>query len=287
MSSAAMKIAKAVLTAAGRGQRTLPLQNIVDRDGVSKSILRVLCDEAAAAGIEEVAIVIRPDDEASYANAIGDATIATRFVAQREPLGYGHALAAARDFVAGEPFLHLVSDHLFVHSGTVSCAKQLVAVAEREEATVSAVQATHERMLPQFGTVGARRVRGSSDLYEVQCVLEKPTPTEAEHSLHVPGLRAGNYLCFLGMHVLTNEVLEWIARRIDADGPSGVDLTAALDALTRSERYLAFEVDGRRFDLADKYGLFAAQLALGLAGTDHDAVLEQVSEVLLQRERRR
>ncbi|MCX6998430.1 MAG: UTP--glucose-1-phosphate uridylyltransferase, partial [Kiritimatiellaeota bacterium] len=34
-----MKISKAVITAAGREQRTLPLHTLVDRDGVQKTAL--------------------------------------------------------------------------------------------------------------------------------------------------------------------------------------------------------------------------------------------------------
>jgi len=37
-----MKINKAVITAAGRQQRTLPLQTLIDRDGAEKSVLSIL-----------------------------------------------------------------------------------------------------------------------------------------------------------------------------------------------------------------------------------------------------
>ena len=56
---------------------------------------------------------------------------------------------------------------------------------------------------PDVPGVGGRRVPRQADLYEIDNVLEKPTPSEAEQRLLVPGLRAGYYLCFFGMHVLT------------------------------------------------------------------------------------
>jgi len=46
---------------------------------------------------------------------------------------------------------------------------------------------------------GGRPAR--KDLYAIETVLEKPTPTEAELRLIVPGLRAGYYLCFFGTHI--------------------------------------------------------------------------------------
>ena len=74
------------------------------------------------------------------------------------------------------------------------------------------MQATRESLLPYFGAVGGRRLPGGQDLYRVETVIEKPTPTEAEQHLVVPGLRAGHYLCFFGMHVLTPAVMEILGR---------------------------------------------------------------------------
>ena len=55
-----MQITKAVITAAGRRQRTLPLQTLIDRDGVEKSILRILVEEIIAAGVDDIAVVVHP-----------------------------------------------------------------------------------------------------------------------------------------------------------------------------------------------------------------------------------
>jgi UTP--glucose-1-phosphate uridylyltransferase len=74
------------------------------------------------------------------------------------------------------------------------------------------VQPTRESLLPLFGAVGGQRIKGTNDLFQVERVIEKPTPTEAEQSLLVPGLRAGNYLCFFGMHVLSPLVMELLER---------------------------------------------------------------------------
>ena len=60
-----MKVRKGVITAAGRGQRALPLQTLVDRDGSQKSSLRVILDEALSTGVEEVCVVVNPGDQAA------------------------------------------------------------------------------------------------------------------------------------------------------------------------------------------------------------------------------
>jgi UTP--glucose-1-phosphate uridylyltransferase len=118
------------------------------------------------------------------------------------------------------------------------CAQQLVEIARLEKCALSAVQATHESKLPYYGTVGGHLVTGRQGLYEISEVIEKPTPTQAEQSLIVPGLRARHYLCFFGMHLLTPAVMDLLAEEIEG-GNRKVHLTAALAKLAKRERYLA------------------------------------------------
>jgi UTP--glucose-1-phosphate uridylyltransferase len=131
--------------------------------------------------------------------------------------------------------------------------------------------------------VGGRLVPGRKGLYEVGQVLEKPTPTEAEQSLVVPGLRAGHYLCFFGMHVLTPSVMELLGEQLETPTHSKAQLSTALSKLSRRERYLAAELDGRRYDIGVKYGLLLAQLALALEGQDRHEVLSGLVELLARR----
>jgi UTP--glucose-1-phosphate uridylyltransferase len=154
--------------------------------------------------------------------------------------------------------------------------------AANERSAVSAVQATHESKLPYYGAIGGRRVTGRDALYEIAEVLEKPTPTLAEQRLVIPGLRAAHYLCFFGMHVLTPSLMDLLERQVnETTGP--VNLSTALSALARKERYLALETAGRRYDMGAKHGFLTAQLALSLAGRDREEVLAGLVELLAQR----
>ncbi len=280
-----MQVKRAVITAAGREQRTLPLQTLIDRDGAQKSVLRILIEEVLRAGVEEICVVVCPGDESAYTQVAGDSGGRLHFVQQVDPLGYGHAVFCARDFVGQSPFLLLVGDHLYVSRGAQECAQQLVDVARAESCAVSAVQPSRESLLPYYGTVGGRRVSGRQDLYLIEDVLEKPTPTEAEQRLVVPGLRAGHYLCFFGMHVLTHSVMGLLERHVtEADGQRPVSLSDALSELAHRERYLALVTQGLRYDVGVKYGLLTAQLALALHGRDRDLVLSQLLELMAQRE---
>lgn len=284
-----MNVTKAVITAAGRNQRTLPLQTLIDRDGHEKSVLTILLEEALSAGIDEVCVVVRPGDERAFAQVAGQHGGRLHFTHQVEPRGHGHAIYCAQEFVGRDAFLHLVGDHLYVSQTDQGCAQQLVAAATAEACTVSAVQPTRESLLPYYGAVGGRRLSARQGLYEVDAVIEKPTPTEAEQRLLAPGVRAGQYLCFFGMHVLTPTVMEILANHVamregQAAPPSGITLSAALAELATREKYLALELPGARYDVGVKYGLLTAQMALALTGRDREEVLARLLELLAQRE---
>ena len=93
-----MEIKRAIITAASKSQRTLPLQNVVDRDGNTKTALRILIEEILAAGIEEICIVVCPGDQAAYTAAADGQSSRLQFVEQTAPLGgFGaeHDLALA------------------------------------------------------------------------------------------------------------------------------------------------------------------------------------------------
>jgi UTP--glucose-1-phosphate uridylyltransferase len=278
-----MKIRKVLVTAANPRQRTLPLQTLIDQSGEPKSALQVVLEEAAGAGIEEFGVVVCPGDEQAYADACGALRARVRFIVQPAARGYGHAVLCGHPFVGDEPFLHLVGDHLHVSHQATSCARQLLDVAAAENASVSAVQATRESQLTSFGAVGGRLVGGDRPLYQVESVLEKPTPTVAEQHLIVPGLRAGFYLCFFGMHVLEPEIFTLLDEQQHAAPDKPVGLSPALHALAARRRYLALSVAGRRFDIGAPYGLLFAQLALSFSGRDRDRVLTQLVELLALR----
>lgn len=276
-----MTIQKAVITAAAPNQRTLPLQTLVDRDGHQKSVLSIIVEEARRAGINQICVVVGPEDTAAFERAVEGSQLT--FVTQPEPLGYGDAIYRAKDFVAGEPFLHMIGDHVYVDKDGTSCAQMLVEAAAAHDCAVSSVQPTRENLLPYFGAIGGTRVKGTKNLYSVERVLEKPTPTEAEQKLLVPGLRAGHYLCFFGMHVLTPGVMEILGEKLAA-GQTGIALSPVLNELAKREKYLAFEAPGRRYPLDQRYGLLTAQLALALNGRDREEVLAGLCELLAQRD---
>jgi UTP--glucose-1-phosphate uridylyltransferase len=266
-----MKVRKGVITAAGDRSRRIPLQTLVDRDGSTRTVLAMLVNEIASAGIAEICIVIPPGQLETYRAAVNDAPARVAFVEQPPLPGYASALRAAGEFTGADPFLHLVGDHVYIGPKQKGWAARLVEVAAAQQCSVSAVQATHESQISRFGVVGGTPVSGDLALYRIDAIVEKPTPTEAEQRLIAPGLRAGYYLAFFGMHVLTPGMLD-ILRGQGDDG----SVSDALHQLASKEKYLAWQVSGHRYDLGPRYGLLNAQLALALTGRDRDEVLSSL-----------
>jgi UTP--glucose-1-phosphate uridylyltransferase len=311
-----VQITKAVITAAARGARQYPASDtvqkamlpLVDRDGLTKPVLQIIAEEALASGIEEICVVCAPGDETYYhrhfqsyaetlpsaykglawaeeqARRLADLEPRLRFAVQTEPLGYGHAVWCAREFVGGEPFLLLLGDHLYISRDPRRCARQLLDLAMAEECAVSAVQATREHLIHQYGTLTGKRLADRPDVYVIEEIIEKPTPTLAELRLGVPGLRAGHYLCFFGMHVLTPSVFDILDELVKGEirEAGQIQLTTALNRLARSEKYLALETKGTRHNLGIKYGFVDTQIALALAGVDRQQMLTGLLEAIVR-----
>ena len=91
----------------------------------------------------------------------------------------------------------------------------------------------------------------------------------------------GNYLCFFGMHVLSPLIMELLSRELEhSKDDHKTTLSTALARLADHERYLACELDGRRYDIGVRYGLLQAQLALALSSKDRDQVLSMLVNLL-------
>ena len=305
-----MQIKKAVITAAARGGRLYPVGDTVqkamlplsDVDGIHKPVIQIIAEEAFASGIEEICIICAPNDEVRYragfetlrANllaAFGNQDWAKKqadqisfllkhlsFKVQEKTLGYGHAVYCAKDFVGNEPFILLLGDHLYLADNhKLRCAKQLLDLATTEACSVSAVNATPEHLIHQYGTIYGRYISQQTGVYEIERIIEKPSLSQAELSLLMPGQRAGHYLCFFGMHVLQPAIFQILEKYIDVI-PMGKDiqLTPALEKLAEEGKYLALEVKGRRFNLGTNLGWLEAQIAFGLEGVNSQALLSSL-----------
>jgi UTP--glucose-1-phosphate uridylyltransferase len=306
-----MNLRKAVITAAARGSRLFPVADtvqkamipMVDTDGINKPIIQIVAEEAIESGIEEICIVCAPGDEQNYlaqfktlhstlletynqtewgiqqAQNLRSLMDRLSFAVQAEPLGYGDAVFKARSFVGNEPFLLLLGDYLYVpDQGSRRCARQLIELAVTENCSVSAVNPTHESQIGKYGTLTGKAEVNYQGVYQIERIIEKPSVSLAEVELQTPGLRSGYYLCFFGMHVFKPVIFDMLHQA--QAGNSFLPLTPTLQVMAETERYLASEMRGTRYDTSKKYGLLQAQIALGLSGCNRGEILATMVQSL-------
>jgi UTP--glucose-1-phosphate uridylyltransferase len=309
-----MRIKKAVITAAARGERLYPVSDtiqkamlpVIDIDGLHKPVIQIIAEEAFSSGIEEICIICAPGDENRYINAFNSLKDSLnnsfkgvewarseaekinfllghiQFVEQNEALGYGHAVYCAREFVGNEPFLLLLGDYLYVSNLLQKrCARQLIDLAIQEQCSVSAVNPTIEHQITRYGTLTGKQLPNHQGVYQIEKIIEKPSLSVAELELQTPGLRVGYYLCFFGMHVFTPVVFDLLKKQLEQK-TDNVLLTPALQELAEAEKYVALEMKGSRYDLSGRLGYLRAQVALGLAGEAHNETLTTLVDLLAE-----
>jgi len=310
-----MKIQKAVITAAARNERLYPAATtvqksmlpVIDVDGINKPIIQIIAEEALQSGIEEICIVCAAGDEERYlesfqtlyntslkmyqqdhgagsqAENIKNILDRLTFVVQREPQGYGHAVYQAKEFVRNEPFLLLHGDYLSIsHLSDKRCSKQIIDLALEEECSVAAVNPTVEHEISKYGTLTGRNYKTYKGVYQVETIIEKPSVSRAELELKTPGLRTGYYLCFFGMYVFQPALFDLLSEEIQENPGKNILLTPVQQKLAKKEKYLALEIQGRRYDTSKMFGLLQAQIALGLAGQKRDEVLTVLLQTLAE-----
>ncbi|MBN1138422.1 MAG: NTP transferase domain-containing protein, partial [Anaerolineae bacterium] len=217
-------VRKAVIPAAGFGTRLFPatkavkkeLFPIIDHDGIAKPALLLIVEEALRAGVEEVIVVVQPEDLESfrsfflaqitpenydklplhlqtYAQRILEIGRRLSFVTQPAQEGFGHAVYLAREAVGEEPFLLMLGDHLYRSENKKPCARQLVEAYNRSGVSVVGLRRTPEAEIVKFGTVTGQWIE-EGRLLNVDEFAEKPTPDYARAHLALDGLPEGEYL---------------------------------------------------------------------------------------------
>jgi len=276
-------IRKAVIPAAGFETSLFPatkavkkeLFPIVGRDGIARPVILWIAEEVLASGIEEIAIIIAPEDVAlykefferpipakavhrmpeaqrSYCERLADVGRRVSIIPQESPEGLGHAVALAKDWVGDEPFLLLLGDHLYASETDVPCARQLLEVFATEQASVLSLQRTPEDRISAYGVVGGVW-RREGEILEVTEFAEKPSIERARERLRVPGLPDDEYLTLFGQYVLEPAIFGYLEDEIKRNVREGgvFTLTGALERLRQERQLLGYVARGRRYDTGE------------------------------------
>ncbi len=287
------RVNKAVIPAAGLGIRFLPATKTVPKEMlpvVDKPTIQYVVEEIIASGIEDILIVTGRnkscmEDHFDY-NVELEKTLKEKgkveqlhllksisemadihYVRQKEPLGLGHAVMCARKFVGSEPFAVLLGDDIVYNR--VPCIKQLMqAYAEKEE-TVLGVQKVEMSQVHKYGIVDYDRQE--EGIYRVKSLVEKPGREEAPSNIAV-----------LGRYIIEPDIFELLKETPPGAGGE-IQLTDALNQLSRVKRVWAYPFKGKRYDVGDRLGYLEATVEYALRREDLGAAFQEYLSRLASR----
>ncbi len=260
-------VTKAVIPAAGLGTRFLPATKAMPKEMLpigTKPAIQYVVEEVVASGIDDILIITgrgkraiedhfdhsveleqilaaRGEKEklAEIKNIAEMASI--HYIRQREPLGLGHAVYAARHHTGDKTFALLLGDDV-VFSKTPAI-KQLMEIYARHKKTVVAVERLPREKLHNYGVVEIKkRLSDSPPTYELCGIVEKPEPGEEPGDLAV-----------LGRYILTPAIYTHISKT-PPDQRGEIQLTHAIDMLIKEEGAVAVEIEGKRYDIGTPEG---------------------------------
>lgn len=286
-----MSIRKAIIPAAGLGTRFLPATKAQPKEMlpiVDKPAIQYIVEEAIASGVEDIIIVTGRNKRAiedHFDRSVElEAMLAERhkqellslvedigrmadihYIRQKEPLGLGHAVLCARKFIGNEPFAVLLGDDIM--QSTPPCLAQMISLYERTEMPVVAVAEVPRDEVNKYGIISPASapssVAGLSHCMKIVDLIEKP-PVET----------APSNMAIIGRYVLDPSIFDILER--GQPGPGGeIQLTDAMREMNRSVPMLAFQYQGRRYDVGDKFGYIEATIELALQKEElrHDVEL--------------
>jgi UTP--glucose-1-phosphate uridylyltransferase len=287
-----MKVRKAVIPAAGFGTRFLPVTKTVPKEMlpiVDKPVIQYIVEEAVASGISDIILVTstnkKPLEDFFDSNFELEQTLAQTgkqrlleevrrttylanvvFVRQKQPLGNGHAVLAAKHAVGDEPFAVLWGDDIML--GDPPVTRQLLEVAERYGGPVVGVRRVSEEYFEKYGMLEVEPIDGR--VSRARSVVEKPPRDESPSDL-----------AQIGGFVLTPDIFDLLEDT--PVGPSGeIYLADALLRLMAQRTVYAYEFIGTRYDAGNKLEYLKATVELALANPELGQDFRQYLQGLVQ-----
>jgi UTP--glucose-1-phosphate uridylyltransferase len=282
---------KVVIPAAGLGTRFLPATKAVPKELlpiVDTPTLQLIVEEAVKAGAAQVVLVngrgksaIEDHFDRSYEledtlarknktelfqqiRAISD-MVRLVSLRQKEPLGLGHAVLAAKPAVGDEWFGVLLGDDLI--DSDEPAIGQLARVATKTGKAAVALMPVAEDQTHLYGVAAGKALPDGNVL--VERMVEKPPRGSAPSNLAV-----------VGRYVLPPDIFG-ILEQVKPGAGGEIQLTDALAVLAQQGRLVGVRFDGVRHDAGDRLGYVIANVAYALKRPDlRDGLLAYLRKVV-------
>lgn len=267
------KIKKAVFPVGGLGTRFLPVTKSMPKEMLpvsNKPIIQYAFEEALKAGIEEFIFITGRNKNAinnhfDHAYELESALDQKQkseelktvtgwlpkagqiaFVRQQKPLGLGHAIWCARNFIGDEPFVVILADEMILDRGNF--LGSMIDLYQQNEAKSSIVAVTEvlREEVSRYGIVDI----GSKN--KIKNMVEKPGIQDAPSNLAING-----------RYILQPEIFNYLAN-CEAGSGGEIQLTDAMKKMALDFPFYAKKYEGIRFDCGNVLGYLEANIAFAL-----------------------
>lgn len=293
-------VKKAIIPAAGLGTRFLPATKALAKEMlpiVDTPTIQYIIQEAVDSGIEEILIITNSNKHSMENHFDKSYELEARlteagkmdqvkmiqdianmaniyYIRQKEPKGLGHAVLCAKSFIGDEPFAVLLGDDVVVNEGGKPALKQLIDSFMKKEASVVGVQTVDHKDVNKYGIVSPSKshpVESNGRLVKLNDMVEKPEIDKAPSDMAV-----------LGRYVLTPKIFELLETQQKGAG-NEIQLTDAIKRLMDIQAVYAYDFEGIRYDVGDKFGFVKATIDFALKRDDlkekvHDYIKKIVEE---------
>ncbi|MES2677538.1 MAG: UTP--glucose-1-phosphate uridylyltransferase GalU [Pseudomonadota bacterium] len=268
------KIKKAVFPVGGLGTRFLPATKSMPKEMLpiaNKPLIQYAFEEARNAGIEEFIFVTGRNKNAinnhfdhayELESALDEKGKETElkqvmdwlpsagqiaFVRQQQPLGLGHAVWCARNFIGNEPFVVILADEMILDK--TNFLKSMIDLQNQNEAnsSVISVAPVDKNDVYKYGIIEAEK-----NSQKIIDMVEKPAPDQAPSNLAING-----------RYILQPQIFDYLAKCQKGSGGE-IQLTDAMRLMAKDFPFYYQTYNGVRFDCGNVLGYLEANIAFAL-----------------------
>ena len=286
-----MTVKKAIIPAAGLGTRFLPATKSQPKEMlpiVDKPTLQYIIEEAINSGIEEILIItgrnkksiedhfdksveleleLEQKGKQEMLEMVRDIAnmVNIHYIRQKEPKGLGHAIHCAKSFIGDEPFAVLLGDDIV--DNEIPCLKQLISAYDEYKTSILGVQEVAKEDTNKYGILDVKHIEDR--VYKVKDMVEKPDVDKAPSNVAI-----------LGRYIITPAIFDILENQEPGKGGE-IQLTDALKTLGKQEAIYAYNFEGRRYDVGDKFGFLEATIDFALKRDNlRDDLLNYMEEIV-------
>lgn len=289
---------KAVIPAAGLGTRFLPITKAQPKEMLpvgDKPAIQYVIEEAVAAGFDDILLItgrgkraiedhfdvsnelehiLKEKNDIEALNEIRAVSNLAdiHYIRQKTQAGLGDAILCASKHVGNKPFAVLLGDTITLinkYSDEKPCIKELYEAYETNKCSIVGVEEVPKDKVQNYGIVSGKII--GEDLYEINDLVEKPSPDKAPSNLAI-----------FGRYILTPAIFAHLEKTGKGYGGE-IQLTDALQSMLSEERIIAKVIKSKRFDIGNKLDWLLASLEVSLASSQFNGLEESIKNILKSR----